>query len=153
LPNEKFSGKGHKRHICKKCSQLSKEELQKISDEKFIYTILVQKNISIKNVNRIEKISKKYSGELGEQATILMKVAKVRPAKIKRLGFLYHKHRELFDELVRLGFIEDFITPRIQDEIEYEKMLELQESEYKREQEKYEIDFFEADEDYDDLPF
>ncbi len=26
LPNEKFSGKGHKKHICKACSRLSKNE-------------------------------------------------------------------------------------------------------------------------------
>ena len=28
LPNEKFSGKGHARHLCKKCSRLGKEELE-----------------------------------------------------------------------------------------------------------------------------
>jgi len=28
LPNEKFSGRGHARHICRKCSKLGAEELE-----------------------------------------------------------------------------------------------------------------------------
>ncbi len=28
LPNERFSGRGHRRHLCKKCSRLGKEELE-----------------------------------------------------------------------------------------------------------------------------
>ncbi len=28
LPNERFSGRGHRRHLCKKCSKLGKEELE-----------------------------------------------------------------------------------------------------------------------------
>ncbi|MBN1652924.1 MAG: hypothetical protein JXA30_04030 [Deltaproteobacteria bacterium] len=27
-PNERFSGKGHRRHLCKDCSKLGKEELE-----------------------------------------------------------------------------------------------------------------------------
>ncbi len=152
LPNEKFSGQAHSNHICKKCSKLSKEELAKISDERFIYDVFFQKNISIENLYRIEKISKKYIGELGEQATVILKVAKLHPLKKKRLGFLYFKHKELFDELVRFGIIDDLITHRIQDEIEYEKIIELQEIEIKRKQQKYDIDLIGVDEYSDDLP-
>ncbi len=28
LPNERFSGRGHRQHLCKKCSRLGKEELE-----------------------------------------------------------------------------------------------------------------------------
>ncbi len=28
LPNERFSGRGHRNHLCKKCSKLGKEELE-----------------------------------------------------------------------------------------------------------------------------
>ena len=127
------------------------ETLQKRTDEKFVYNILSQKNISIKNINRLASISKKYSGELGEKAAILMKVAKLRPARKKRIGFLYHKHRELFDELVRLGFIEDYITPCVEADNDIERWLELHDRDHDVLNEIREVEYNQEYDDY--LPF
>ncbi|MDB5389001.1 MAG: hypothetical protein JWM11_4647 [Planctomycetaceae bacterium] len=37
LPNESFSGKGHRRHVCKECSQLGSEELAFRQELKNLY--------------------------------------------------------------------------------------------------------------------
>ena len=156
LPNEKFSGKGHKNHICKKCSKIPKEKIEKISDERFIFDMLHQKNISLKNIKKLERMGNKYEGILSKRAKVMAKVAKVHPHRKKRIGHLYNRHHELFDELVGLEIIEDFITPRIQDEIEYEKWLESGRLDFERteknEEETQQIAnfFFEDD---DELPF
>lgn len=149
IANEKFSGKGHSHHICKKCFRLSKEYQQKRIDENYVCNILHQKNISRNNINRLIDISKKYTGELSDQTKILIKVGELHPQKKKRNGFLYHKHRDVFDELVRFGFIQDYIIHRIQDEREYERWLESNDI---NENITEEIDEIEYNED-DELPF
>ena len=156
LPNEKFSGKGHHRHVCKSCAKLPKDELQRISDEKFLHTILNQKVISIKNINMIKKILVKYSGKMREQAEAILQVTEVRPYKKKRMGFLYYNHRELFDRCVGLGLIEDYITPAIEEEEAYinqlgSEMLKFQERSGDNGGEEHnEENFIDSD---NDLPF
>ena len=51
-PNEQFSGKGHKQHICKKCMQLPVEERKRrmnafLDDDDFIHDDLNMKGIPI----------------------------------------------------------------------------------------------------------
>ena len=47
-PNEKFSGKGHKNHICKECSRKPKTERDEIDQTEEIFNYLHQLNISKK---------------------------------------------------------------------------------------------------------
>jgi len=115
-PNEKFSGKGHKNHICVKCAGKPKEELQSMRDKQFVYGLLEQKNISKKNIVELNKIAQKYMNELGRIAEIFIEIGRIHLRKKKRTGFLYNKHREIFNELVKLGIIEDYITPIIEEE-------------------------------------
>jgi hypothetical protein len=113
-PNEKFSGSGHKNHICKKCTGKPKEKIQRIKDEQFIYGILDQKNISKNNIEELDKIANKYRDDLGKAAETIAKIGRLHPRKKKRIGFLYNKQRAIFDDLVKLDFIEDYITPMIE---------------------------------------
>jgi len=41
-PNEKFSGKGHKNHICKACSKLPREQIAKTEQMEKIFNYLCQ---------------------------------------------------------------------------------------------------------------
>jgi len=54
LPNERFSGKGHKNHICKKCSTLPKDEIDRTDQIEEIFQYLRQSNISKKNLIRLQ---------------------------------------------------------------------------------------------------
>lgn len=54
--NEKFSGKGHKIHVCIDCMRLPKEDRQAVKDEQESWSYLSQSNISTKNLSHLEKI-------------------------------------------------------------------------------------------------
>ena len=56
-PNEKFSGKGHKNHICKQCSSLPAQEIDNIELHDEIFEYLKQSNISKKNLTRLKKLT------------------------------------------------------------------------------------------------
>ena len=100
----------------------------------------------------------KYTGRLKEQVEAAIQLARIRPHKKKRLGYIYHHHRELFDRLVKLRLIEDRITPLIEAEeaaATYYNSLESDDMDDAAEldNENWSEENFSEDEDYDDLPF
>ncbi len=124
-PNENFSGHGHKIGICNKCKRLGKKKIQEIEDSEFIYDVFYeQSNISKGNIQRLRQIGENATGKDAEIAMTIAEVAKYYPAKKKRFGKLYHNKKPLFDKLVELGFIHDFITPMIEEEEKSEREYE-----------------------------
>ncbi len=105
LPNERFSGKGHKTHICKKCSQKPKEEILHTDQEMEIGDFLRQSNISKKNISRLRKLAQSENEDIAEQASTVLEIALVKPGKKKRLRFLATKHRHLIEKLEKTGLI------------------------------------------------
>ena len=91
LPNEKFSGKGHKNHICEKCSQLPKEEREHIEQIDEITKFLSQSNISSKNIGRLKYLASSEDNKVAHLATIVLEIGLVHPHKKKRLAFLRKK--------------------------------------------------------------
>ncbi len=55
-PNEAFSGKGHRNHVCKGCAKLPKEQRNAIEQEEEIFGFLKQSHISDKNVARLKTL-------------------------------------------------------------------------------------------------
>lgn len=104
-PNEKFSGRGHKKHICKDCSKLTKDEFDSTEQLYEIFKYLSQSNISSKNISRLTKLSNSLSSEVAEHASIVLEVSKVKPHKRGRLKFLAKKHRALFVKLKESGLV------------------------------------------------
>ena len=105
LPNEKFSGKGHKVHICKKCAGLPKEKRDAIEQTDEIYGFLQQSNISKKNISRLKTLSTSSNEQTAELAKIVLEVARVKPHKRRRLKFLAKEHRDLLRKLDETGLI------------------------------------------------
>ena len=106
LPNEKFSGKGHKNHICKKCASLPKEKIEIIEQENEILGYLSQSNISKKNMARLKKLSASTNVKIAELANIVLEVGRVKPHKKRRLKFLAREHKDLLKKLDDTGLIE-----------------------------------------------
>jgi hypothetical protein len=104
-PNEKFSGKGHKNHICKECSRKPKEELYKIDQSVEIFNYLEQSNISKKNIVRLEKLAGSQNQEISELAKIVLEVARIKPHKRRRLRFLARENRQLLSKLESSGMV------------------------------------------------
>ena len=103
--NEKFSGKGHKIHICKDCMRLPKEERQSIEEEKEICGFLSQANISKKNLTRLKTLTASPNSEIAAMAKLVLEIGKVHPHKRKRLGFLARERKDLLAQLEETGLI------------------------------------------------
>jgi len=104
-PNEKFSGKGHKNHICKECSKKPKEEIDAIDHEEEIFGFMNQSNISKKNISRLHKLQHSENKRIAEIASITLEVARIKPHKRRRLKVLSKEHRELFIKVKESGLI------------------------------------------------
>ena len=105
LPHEKFSGKGHKNQICKKCDRLPKEKLEEIDQKNEIYGYLSQSNISKKNIARLKKLSTSSNVKIAELASIVSEVGRVKPHKRRRLKYLAREHKDLLKKLDETGLI------------------------------------------------
>lgn len=124
LPNEKFSGKGHSRHICKKCSKKSSEEQDEQIKINKIYGMTRFMNLSKNNKKQLDKYLNDDSKRVREAAKSVI---------------------EEFEELKRI---------RKEDDQLVEKIASMTEEEYKEyfdgfdKDEAYQDDFFS-----NDLPF
>jgi hypothetical protein len=124
-PNEKFSGKGYKNHICKLCAKRPKAEQNEIRHSEEIFGFLMQSNISKKNLKRLNELSQSENKEIAKLASLVHEVGRVKSHKRRRLKFLAEKHKELLNQLEETGLIDDFdylpdydAGPRI-DEVDF----------------------------------
>jgi hypothetical protein len=104
-PNEQFSGKGHKIHVCKRCTSKPKSERRAIEDKDDIFGFMHQSHISEKNVARLEQMVKSENPQVASLAAIVVEVAKVTAHKKRRLKILAHKHPELLRKLEETGLV------------------------------------------------
>jgi len=104
-PNEKFSGKDHKIHVCKECSRKPKDEIEAIEQKDEIFKYLKQSHISKKNIKRLNSLTSSNNDRISELAKIVLEVAQVCPYKKKRLKFLARNHREMLNKLNESGLI------------------------------------------------
>jgi hypothetical protein len=104
-PNEQFSGKGHKIHLCKRCQAMPKNERRAVEDQDDIFRFLKQSHISEKNVIRLRQMAKSDNPQVASLAEIVLEVARLKPYKTRRLKFLGQKHPELLRKLEDTGLI------------------------------------------------
>jgi hypothetical protein len=104
-PNEKFSGKGHKNHICKQCAVKPKEEIDEIDQKEEIFGFLKQSHISAKNIGRLQILMTSENKEVAKLAGIVLDVVKVNPYKKRRLKVLARERRDLLEQLEETGLI------------------------------------------------
>jgi hypothetical protein len=104
-PNEQFSGKGHKIHVCKRCNAKPKSERQAIEDTDTIFAFMQQSHISERNVARLKTMAKSENSRVASLAAAVLKVAEVKPHKTKRLKFLAKMHPEILRNLEDTGLI------------------------------------------------
>ena len=103
--NEKFSGKGHRDHICKLCSRRPIAERDAIDQEREIRRYFQQKNISRKNLKRLTSLSKSPNSRIRELAEAILAVGLAKPHKRKRLSFLNRYHPDVMEKLGAVGLI------------------------------------------------
>ena len=109
-PNEKFSGKGHKQHMCKDCARLPRAERDRAQALLEIEGLLNQSNISATNISRLKTLTRFPDQEVRERAELLLEVARVKSHKRKRRSYLARHRPDLLDRLVGQGLLLDGLT-------------------------------------------
>lgn len=105
LPNEAFTGKGHKNHICRRCSTLPKEEQESIAIEDELFKMARQSHISQKNIERLVDLSTHKDVHIARKAKLLLKVAQCYPYKRRRYTKIAHEQPDLLEALESVGFL------------------------------------------------
>jgi hypothetical protein len=100
--NEKFSGRGHRDHVCKDCQRLPCAERDRIERIDELYGFLDQSHISPKNVGRLEILAQHADSGVRQLANLLLEVARVKPYKRRRWKFLAQKRPSVFVRLKAL---------------------------------------------------
>ncbi len=145
-PNEKFSGKGHKNHLCKECSHESKDTLDEILHTNDIVGFWNQKHISQKNIVRLKLLSKSPIVDVAELAKVVLEVARKFPFKKKRIRRIIREQKDLMPKLAAVGLVfnwmdqEEYDRYREDLDDEYEYEYEFEEDEFEEEASCYEED-------------
>lgn len=103
--NEKFSGKGHKIHVCKDCARLPVEERRAIEQEDEITGFLKQSNISQANIVRLKTLAASPNSEIARLSRLVLEIARTHPQKKGRLRFLAREHKDLLAQLEETGLM------------------------------------------------
>ncbi len=107
-PNEQFSGRGHRLHVCKKCQRLPREQRDHIERLDELHGFLHQSVISAKNVARLKTLTGHSNHEVAELAALILEIARVLPGKRRRWLKLAQRDRPLFDRTVAFFGVEFF---------------------------------------------
>ena len=70
-----------------------------------IFRLMCQSHISGKNVMRLEQMVKSENAHVATLAAIVLRVARVKPYRTRRLKFLAQRHPELLRELEDTGLV------------------------------------------------
>jgi hypothetical protein len=130
-PNEYFGGKGRRRHLCKKCRQRPRAEQDRVKALLAIEGYFEQRNISEKNVAHLKELCSFPDADIRETAEVLLEVARIKPHKRKRLGYLARRAPDLLTRLEQCGLIlargEAIDDPEAayESEREWERQLEF----------------------------
>ena len=103
--NERFSGKGHKTHICKDCKSLGQEAISHIQRINDVTDFLLQSNISKNNIKTLRTYIEEGNEELKEISSLILEVALCKPHKRKRILFLSQNKPELLKQLIQQNLI------------------------------------------------
>jgi hypothetical protein len=108
LANERFSGKGHKTHICRKCQQLPREQREAIEAKSEIHDFLFrQSHVSAKNIQRLRLHCSSTNPNIKLLAEAVLAAASVAPYKRKRFAILRLDAPQVIEQLAAVGLIDN----------------------------------------------
>jgi hypothetical protein len=72
---------------------------------------LDQSNISTGNIARLKRLCGSHSEEVRRKAALVLEVARARPSKRRRWGFLARTNPALLDHLMEDGLLPEYAIP------------------------------------------
>lgn len=103
--NERFSGKGHRDHICKECARKPKAVRDTIDHEREILGYFQQRSISKKNLKRLLVLAESQNSTISALADAVFSAGNAKSHKRKRLEFLARYHPDAMEKLGAVGLI------------------------------------------------
>ncbi len=85
-PNEQFSGKGHRKHVCKQCARMPKEQRRLIEVEEEIFGFMAQTHITDRNISRLQTLATSPIRRISELATPMLEVVTSSRRNKKKKG-------------------------------------------------------------------
>jgi len=103
-PNEKFSGKGHRTHVCRQCALMPKEVCENIEQQHEIAGFLLrQSHISKKNLDRLKILMASPNPATARFAELVLEVATIAPYRRHRFKILAAQNKALLKRLEEAG--------------------------------------------------
>lgn len=106
-PNERFGGKRHGARVCKECRKLPKSEQKRILAENEIVGFLDQKNISAKNVKRLQELMSIEDPPFQFLRRLIEEIAQVTPRRRGRLKILRSGYPDIYHRALDAALIDD----------------------------------------------
>ncbi len=107
-PNERFSGRGHRNHVCRDCNRLPKNQKLEITTLSEIEGFLDQSHISRKNLRRLQVLSSMDNAKVQKLAAITLDIAHFALFKRKRVSLIKRQRPELWRAMVEQGLVWDY---------------------------------------------
>lgn len=104
--HERFTGKGHRDHICRDCALLPKDEIRRIDAKCELVGYLWQSNISARNLARLDHLATWGDPEVAELADLVREIANVKSHRRRRMGLLERERPDLVSRLDAAGLLE-----------------------------------------------
>jgi hypothetical protein len=118
LANERFTGRGHRQHVCRDCQRLPGEQRDAVAASQEISGMLFdQSHISGKNLVRLRHHLASPDAQIAAQAAAMLEVALVTPYRRKRLSILRRDHPHLITHLTAVGLLDHSIDETAEDEL------------------------------------
>ena len=94
--NERFSGRGHRQHICKDCQRRPRAERDRIECLVELDGFLRQSSISGKNQQRLRVLGEHSDAEVRLLAQLILEIARAHPRRRRRVQTIARRHWPLF---------------------------------------------------------
>lgn len=117
-PNQRFSGKGHARHICRECQGLPRATLFRIEALNEIEGILFRQScISKKNLNRMGELAACNDEEVRSMAEIVMAIGLAHPGRRHRYRWIKANQPGLWQRMIQVGIVEEWVMETGDDSV------------------------------------
>ncbi|MBM4287431.1 MAG: hypothetical protein FJ135_04640 [Deltaproteobacteria bacterium] len=119
--NERFSGKGHRIHVCQECARLPQAERRRLELEDEISGFLWQSHISKKNCARLKLLAASTDQHIAILAHLVLEVALFKPYKKRRWKLLAAHRPDLLEQLVQTGLILEYLADHFNEREDQEE--------------------------------
>jgi hypothetical protein len=104
-PNESFSGKGHRRHLCRECQSIPVAEREEMEILGRLFDLMEQSHISKKNVTWLQSLQLHQNELVRKEVELILHIAEVAPYRKKRYKRIQLFSTNLLRDCIEAGLL------------------------------------------------